>query len=583
MTSPVSVPSYSLLCFVAIAIAGITPTALAQSEPRDPFNLNNPIFLREPEFFLPAPTTPFKIDLPEDSALEVSCPVPTGFSYGGQVKQIRVEGNTVLEEEIASVLEQFENQYINFATLSCLTRKVIQPLYWEDGYRGVTVRVPEQESDDGIIKINVTEGRIDDIHIDGLQHLRKEFVRSRLQRVSTPLHLPSLNAALQALQQQPFIEKIEAELNRSDRDESSYRLSVMVTEAPQFRPRASFDNYHSPSTGGIEAQFLAEYDNLGGGGDRLSAGYGLSEGFQSYSLGYSIPVNPFDGRLSLRYSRSDTHIITEDFRDFGIRGEEERFSIGFRQPLYQTQRSELAFGLTFDLRRSQTFLFDDIPFSFTRGAERGEFKVSALRFSQEWRDVSPDRLFVARSQFSVGLDAFGATVNNTGTDGRFFSWQGEFAWRQQFSPNLYAIARLRTQLTPDSLPAIERLSLGGASSLTGYRPSQLSADNGIFASLEARISLISNSEPADAETAKPKTANFEHLQLIPSLAIATVWNNDTPNPNPSTLASLGLGLRWQIIENLFVRLDYGIPLVDLENRGSSLQDRGLFFALRYEF
>jgi hypothetical protein len=53
-------------------------------------------------------------------------------------------------------------------------------------------------------------------------------------------------------------------------------------------------------------------------------------------------------------------------------------------------------------------------------------KVAAFRFSQEWLRRDINRVLAARSQFSLGLDAFNATINDTGTDGQFFAWLGQF-------------------------------------------------------------------------------------------------------------------------------------------------------------
>ncbi|MBP0019077.1 MAG: ShlB/FhaC/HecB family hemolysin secretion/activation protein [Cyanobacteria bacterium SBLK] len=530
---------------------------------------------------VPIPESPPDSVLPSnDDLLETNCPDPSDnesvqepiFSSSLKptfpIETIHTTGNTIFDSEIEEILQPYENNEITWETLNCLADRITEH-YVEKGYRTTGAFIPAQEVSNGSVKIEVVEGELkdEDISIEGLTHLQEAYVRSRLQRSSQkPLRVSTLDDTLQLLAQKPFIENIEPVLNPLGDGRSS--LSVKITEAPRFRPSVSFDNYHSPSTGAVEANFIGQYDNLWGWGDRLSAGYGRSQGSNTYRLGYSIPINPLDSTLSLRYARGDSRILEEGLRDFGIRGQEELFSFGFRQPLYQTANREFALGVTFDLRRSQTFLFDDIPFSFARGAERGESKVSVLRFSQEWIDRQVDRGFVFRSQFSFGLDAFGATVNDSGTDGRFFSWQGDFIWRQRFSSRVSTIARLSAQLTPDSLLSLERFSLGGTNNLKGYRPGFSSGDNGIWGSLEARISL---------------TPDPEDLQIIPSIAIGTVWNNDTPNPDPSTFASLGLGLRWQIVDNLFVHLDYGIPLVTLDNRGSSLQDRGLFFALRYEF
>jgi hemolysin activation/secretion protein len=175
-------------------------------------------------------------------------------------------------------------------------------------------------------------------------------------------------------------------------------------------------------------------------------------------------------------------------------------------------------------------------------------------------------VLAARSQLSFGLNAFGATVNDLGIDGTFVSWQGQFQWVRQLSPRVLLFARLDTQLTPDGLLSIEQFSLGGVDSVRGYPQNLTLTDNGLFASFEVRLPIA-----ADPDT----------LQLIPFLDAGTGWNNRLPNPSPSTLVGIGMGLNWLIFKGLNLRLDYGIPLISYNKQGNSLQENGFYFSLRY--
>ncbi len=342
---------------------------------------------------------------------------------------------------------------------------------------------------------------------------------------------------------------------------------MQVKETRAFHTGIIIDNSRSPSIGSLQGSVFATHENLLGLGDRLSAEYGLTEGLKIYNLNYAIPVNAQNGTLSLSYNNGDSRIIQDEFRDLDLRSETQTFSLSFRQPIVRSPQTEFALSLALDLRRSQTFILDDIPFSFSLGPEDGEANVTAIRFSQDWVNRSATRVLAARSQFSFGLDAFNATINNTGTDAKFFSWLGQFQWVQRLSPRTVLITRIDAQLTPDSLLPLERLSLGGVNTVRGYAQNQWVADNGILGSVEVRI---------------PLTSNSSSLQLIPFFDIGTAWNNKGSDPNPATVASLGLGLRWLIGSSLDLQLDYGIPLIEVNNQGNSLQENGLYFSLRYQ-
>ncbi|NER27145.1 MAG: ShlB/FhaC/HecB family hemolysin secretion/activation protein [Symploca sp. SIO1C4] len=446
-------------------------------------------------------------------------------------------------------------------------RSAITQLYINQGYSTSGAFLQgNSDLDKGIAAIQVVEGEIEEIEIRGLNHLNKGYVRSRLERFTTiPFNLERLEAGLQLLQRDPLLEQVNSELIPSNR--SGYNILILqVKEANNFHTGVYTANNRSPSIGSTEGGLFTSYNNLLGIGDRISAEYGITEGLDVFGVNYTIPLNSLDGTLSLGYSNNTSNIIEADFQDLDISSESETFSLNLRQPLSKKPNSEFALGLRLDVRRSQTSLLDE-PFSFSLGPEAGESKVTVLRFSQDWLDRGTNRVLAARSQFSFGLDAFDATINNTGTDGKFFAWIGQFQWVERLPSRMLLIGNLSTQLTPDSLLALERFSIGGVDTVRGYRENQLVTDNGILGSLEFRI---------------PLTSNPSRLQLTPFFEIGSVWNNDDPDPSPDTIASLGLGLRWQINSNLNLRLDYGIPLSDVDNQGNSLQENGIHFSLRYQ-
>jgi hemolysin activation/secretion protein len=483
------------------------------------------------------------------------------------IKKIEVLGNTVLQDEIAALTQPYENREVTLEELLELRSAIIQ-LYIKNGYVTSGAFLPNnQDLNSGIVQIQVVEGELEQIEIGRLNRLREGYVRSRIElATSTPLNRQRLEEALQLLQLNPLIEQVNAELTAGSTPGSNI-LRVSLKEAPAVHAAIGVDNNQSPSIGSVQGSVEVSHDNVLGFGDRLAAQYGRTEGLDLYDINYTIPVNAHNATLSLGYNNGDSRIIEEDFRDVGIRSETQTYSLGFRQPLTRTPTREFALSLGLDLRRSQTYILDNIPFSFTEGPENGDSKVTVIRFSQDWVNRGTRRVLAARSQFSLGIDAFDATINDTGTDGRFFSWLGQFQWVQQLSLRNLLVARIDAQLTPDSLLSLERFSMGGVDTVRGYRQNQLVADNGILGSVEVRV---------------PLTSDPRVLQLAPFFEIGTAWNNRDIDPNPATIAGLGLGLRWLIAPDLSLRLDYGIPLISVGERGNSLQENGLYFSVRYQ-
>src|SRR5262249_59179999 len=129
--------------------------------------------------------------------------------------------------------------------------------------------------------------------------------------------------------------------------------------------------------------------------------------------------------------------------------------------------------------------------------------VFALRPAQEFVYRTQYQVFAARSRFSFGLNAFGATVNHNGLpDGIFFSWLGQFQWVQRFSQfawfqglgqypwirgigllDSYAIFRSSFQYSDAPLLTLEQVSIGGRFSVRGYLGDTMFIDRAALISL----------------------------------------------------------------------------------------------------
>ncbi|WP_299405513.1 ShlB/FhaC/HecB family hemolysin secretion/activation protein [Acaryochloris sp. IP29b_bin.148] len=518
-----------------------------------------------------APRSIPNLEAPPDSNLKVpdllNPPEPGNLpEQRFPVRQIEVLGNTVLQYEITQLVTPFENRDVTFNELIGL-RSAITQLYIDNGYITSGAFLPNnQDLSDGVVQIQVVEGEIERIEIRGLKRLRESYVRDRINLgTDPPLNQQRLERELQLLQLDPLIEKIETELTAGSTPGQNILL-VDIDQAPGFQTNLAFDNYRAPSVGTLQGTVDIAHNNVLGFGDRIFGTYSLSDGLNTFDLGYNVPINARNGSVGVQFSNSDSEIVEAAFRDLGIKSDSQTLSFNLRQPIIRNPEQELALGLGFDLRRSQTFLLDNIPFSFSPGPREGESKVRVLRFTQDWIDRKAQRILAARSQFSWGLNIFDATVNDTGPSAEFFSWLGQFQWVQQLSARHLMVTQVRAQLTPDSLLPLEKFSMGGIDTVRGYAQNQLLADNGVLASVELRIPLLSD---------------VDRLQLTPFVEMGQVWNNSGLDLEQSTLASIGLGARWNIYKGLRARVDFGIPLINTSDRGNSLQEAGFYFSLQY--
>lgn len=539
-----------------------------------------PDILEPPSQTVPTPETPVPRLPPPEELLRPPISVPDGTQPQPlpdnvpttiTVERFEVVGSTVFSPaELEEVTQPFTQRPISLAELF-QARSAVTQLYVDRGYITSGAYIPPQQLRDGVVRIQVVEGTLEEITITGTQRLKPSYVRNRLAiATKQPLNRDRLLEALQLLQLNPLIENLSAELSAGTRPGQSI-LEVRVSEADTFNTQVTLDNGRSPSVGTFRRRLQLSEANLLGLGDELSVAYTNTAGSNSLDASYTLPLNARNGTLDFAYGTLSSQVIEEPFDQLDIDANSQYYELTLRQPLVETPREEFAIGLTASHRKSQASLLGgDIPFPALGADEQGRTQISALRFFQEWTRRSNREVLAARSQFSLGLDALDATISDTGPDSRFFAWRGQGQWVRLLAPDTLLLLRTDIQLTDRPLVALEQFGLGGQDTVRGYRQDLLLADNGLFASAEVRLPIA-------------RVRQWDSvLQLTPFVDFGTAWNRgDREALNPDTLASVGLGLRWQMGDRLTARFDWGIPLVSVDANKDTWQENGLYLSIIY--
>jgi hemolysin activation/secretion protein len=488
------------------------------------------------------------------------------------VRVIRITGSTVFpEEDLAKVTAPYVNRELTTEDLEDL-RLALTRLYINAGYINSGAVIPDQTVRDGVITMQIIEGELSAIEITGNRWFRTHYLRQRLTLdLAPPLNIASLQQRLQFLQQDPRIARLDAELAPGmQRGESVLRMRVEETNP--FKVELAFNNYQSPTVGAERGLVTLTHQNLTGHGDVMSVTYGRSQGIDlQLDASYTLPLTARDLTLNLQYRRFDFTVIEDPFAPLDVQSKSEVFSVTLRQPFYRTLRREFAVALIVEHLYNATFLLGE-RFQFSPGADRGQSTVSALRGTLEWTDRTAEQVLALRSRFSGGVDALGATIHDEEDlpDSRFFAWLGQFQLARRLSDwGLQGLARLDVQLASAPLLPLEQIAVGGRYSVRGYRENQLVRDNAVIGSVEARVPVVRSVSWADV------------VELASFVDAGTGWNTRLPTPDPPTLYSIGLGVRWALtltrplpLRSEF-ELYWGVPLKHVKTQGGNLQDHGL--------
>lgn len=479
------------------------------------------------------------------------------------VKQFRFEGNTVISsEELSVITRPYENKEIDASQLEAI-RQALSRYYIDRGYINSGAILPDQKIQDGIITFQIIEGKLSVIQLSGQKNLHHSYIYDRIVLgASTPLNAKLLQEELFLLQQDPRIKRINARLEPTAVAGESV-LYVDVEEDKQYRVFLNIDNHRPPSVGAERAELNFVHYNVNGYGDEFALRYGLTEGLDDVDLHYSYPLAANNTRFNLYYRSTDSDVVEDPFASLDVVSLSDTVGVGFDFPVKRTSDEELVLSLNLEKRKSETFLLG-LPFSFEIGPQNGVSRVSALRFVQSWFRRSVSRVVALRSTFSLGFDAMDATINDTGPDGKFDAWLGQFQWLERFHESRSDfVVQANLQLTNEPLLPLEQFAIGGAHSVRGYRENQLVGDNGINFSLEYRYPLTRSSD------------NLWQIALFSDYG--RVWNKDRLTIEPNDIYSAGIGLRWFNGKSTGFNLYWGEQLRDIPNPHTDLQDDGIHF------
>ncbi len=519
--------------------------------------------------FVPKTTPNFNLP-PVDKAI---LPRDKSNTVKIQLNGIEFVGNSAIStEKLQAIAQPFLNKIVMITDLEELRQRISQ-YYSDQGYVNSGAILPEQQFHNGIIRLQIIEGRLTEVRVKGTEWLAEEYVSDRLQDdKNSPLNINELREKFQQLLLDPLIERMNGNLIPGTVRGQSI-LDVEVTRARPYQLSLTFDNYRPPSIGSEEGKFSGWVRNLTGLGDIIDGSLVYSRGTLGGSGGFSLPLNASNTRFNFHFDISRAAVIEQPLKEVDIKSEYSGFEFGLVQPLIQSLNRNLSIGMAFNVKENRTTLLGE-PFSFSDGAKNGVTKDSVLRFSLDFTERLEHHVFSARSTTSVGVRAFNASwaADKSTPDSDFLAWLGQVQYAGQLFENAGTlILHGDVQWADDKLLPLERFSLGGRYSVRGYRENEVVRDKGYVLSAEYRYPLLHN-----------ESGGFPgQLTLFPFMDYGAGWNRGE-RKQIRYLHSVGVGLEWQPVKNISTEIIYAHDLNTSDKKTSyDLQDGGLHWQVTF--
>lgn len=493
------------------------------------------------------------------------------------LRALSFAGNTVIPTaQLQATVSPFIGQRLADADLQALLQRLTD-LYLQAGFSTSRATLPDQDFADGHLRVQLVEGFLERIVVNGARALDPAYIAQRLQvGLTTPLNLALVNANLRLLMQDRGIADISAEIKPGTRPGAAV-LVVEVKESARYTAGVRVANDRAPAVGGTRGAFEGSAHNILGRGDQVDFTVGVAQGLNDLDFRINVPWTPRGPELSLRYFRATSQLVEEQFEIFGAETRVSAIDVGVSQRVWHDTRHELKLSLDLVGKRSESTLLG-VPFSFSPGVENGKAQVHVTRLGLQWQQRYSHDSLVARAVWSAGIGAFGATVHGDALpDSQFHSAYLSLQWLHTFGPRAGSLyARGEAQFSNDGLLPLEKFSVGGVNSVRGYRRSRYVRDQGWSASVEYRLPLTRVPVPGVS-----RRGNDGQLALVLFVDAGRAWNHGQDSldqlDKPTTLLAAGPGLRWDLAPRTHAEIVWGGARRRVADTGGDLQDEGLHF------
>ena len=493
---------------------------------------------------------------PEAQGAAKVAPKAVGFD----LLELRVKGNTKLAtKEMERTLYPFLGLKKSLDTVD-LARTALEELYRTNGYQTISVDIPEQDVNNGIVYLQVVEGvvsrlRVKDSHYFSMGKI-KEGV-PELAEGNVP-HFPTMQKQLAELAGESPDRKIQPVLRAGDTP-GTLEVDLKVKDELPFHGRVEFNGRNAQTTERLRLVTTMHYDNLWQAMHSASLMYMVSPEdatqVQIWSGTYVMPLFSSDMRLALYGVDSSSNIA------------------------YAGTQTSIGAGSIFGARLIKPFApLDNYSHSATFGVDYKNFKESIGLNASAGSSINTPITYLpfltqysgsvrredSWSSFELGLHFSVRDLGNSQEDfdrkryksnANYFYLAGDLKDQHDLPLGMELRSHFSGQVADSPLISNEQFSMGGALNVRGYFETQALADSGAFGSFELYSPNLNHLD----------NAYFNNFKLFTFIDGTTGWVQ-SPLPgqkNQYQLAASGAGFNFHIKKYLLATFDVGIPLINL--------------------
>lgn len=408
------------------------------------------------------------------------------------INEFRVLGNHVLAPK---VIERTVYPFLGPARTIDTVKQAADALekaYKDAGYGTVFVDIPEQDVSAGIVRLKVTEGRLERVQVRGERYFSGREILAALpalQPGQTP-QLPQLQSELGELNARTP-DRTVTPILKAGSEPGTVDVDLTVKDTLPLHGSIAYDNRHTADTTPNRATASLSYDNLWQRQDSLSAQYQTAPANTSNAeitmVNYLGHVDSAGAEVALSYLHTSSNVAA--LGTLGVLGKGSIYGLHWIKPLQSTAATAQTFNAGADYKDVVTTVLPNTTGSTSSGAVTSPVRYvnwSAVYSGNWWRggqsySLSAGIAFGVPGAFNSVSEFDNARYN--AEPNYFYLRLGGSATEPL--PGRFALyERVSTQWADTPLVNNEQFALGGADTVRGYFEAETLGDSGFAGTLE---------------------------------------------------------------------------------------------------
>jgi len=492
------------------------------------------------------------------------------------VMEYRVLGNTLMPNtSIERAVYSHLGPAKTFADVEA-ARLSLEHIYREAGYGTVFVDVPEQQVEGGIVRLRVTEGKLDRVRVTGARYFANGHIRAAVPALTSGQvpKLPEVQTQLAALNRGTADRSVVPVL-KAGRAPGTVDVELKVTDSLPLHGSVELNNRYTADTAQLRLNGSLSYDNLFQRQQSLSLQYQTApqerSNLEAIVGTYVFRVPTWNTAFALYAVDSKTDVAT--LGTLSVIGNGKIFGLRAIRTLPDgsAYSHNVSFGLDY-----KDFL-EDVTLPDESGL------TTPIRYLS-WSTAYSGTLRSERATSGIDLSAnFGVRgLLNHPVDfenkrfkgaANYFYVRGGAQQVRSLPWTLQLFGRVSGQFTQSPLISNEQFAIGGVDTVRGYLESSQLGDYGVNGTFELRTTLLSKwlQQPLGAS----------YFLIFYDAGVVSLLDTLPSQISHFQLASWGAGFRVNGWHGLDLALDYARALKDAANTDSG--DQRAHFSFKYAF